>query len=173
MVLTIGHSTLALEDFIGILGAHRVQFVADVRRFPASRRFPHFNREVLAAELPRAGVGYAWMPDLGGRRTPRADSRNTRWRNRSFRGYADYMETPAFAEAIGRLENVAATRITAVMCAEAVWWQCHRALIADYLTARGTRVLHVANGRKTEPHRYTEPARVIEGRLSYAEERLI
>ncbi len=173
MVLTIGHSTLALEDFIAILRAHDVELIADVRRFPASRRYPHFGREALAGALARGGIAYAWMPELGGRRAPRPDSPNTRWRNASFRGYADYMETPAFQEAAGYLEAAAATRTTAMLCAEAVWWRCHRALIADYLAARGARVLHIVDAHMTEPHRYTEPARVVDGKLSYAEERLI
>lgn len=173
MVLTVGHSTRTLADFLGLLQAHCVRYVADVRRFPASRRYPHFDREALGVALARAGIGYVWMPDLGGRRTPRPDSRNTRWRNPSFRGYADYMETPAFREAIGRLEALAGVHLTAVMCAEAVWWRCHRSLIADYLTARGAAVRHIVDRQKTEPHRYTEPARVVEGKLSYAEERLI
>lgn len=173
MVLTVGHSTRTLADFVGILKTHHVQFLADVRGFPGSRRYPHFDRDALAVELRRAGIDYAWMPDLGGRRAPRADSRNTRWRNRSFRGYADYMETPAFRDAVGRLETTAATQVTAIMCAEALWWRCHRSLIADFLTARGVKVLHIADAQKSEAHRYTEPARVVDGNLSYAEERLI
>lgn len=173
MIFTIGHSTRTLQEFIEILKAHAVHGVIDVRRFAASRRHPHFNREALAAGLARAGIGYEWLPDLGGRRNARPDSHNTRWRNASFRGYADYMETPAFDDAIARLEAIAADRTAAIMCAESLWWRCHRALIADYLTARGTAVSHIVDARKIEPHRYTEPARIVDGKLSYAEDQLV
>lgn len=172
-VFTVGHSTRSLEDFIEALKAHGVQCVVDVRRFPASRRYPHFNRDALGPEMARRGIDYLWLPELGGRRAPNPESRNTRWRNLSFRGYADYMETAPFIDAMERVSALAATRTIALMCAEAVWWECHRAMIADYLMACGTPVRHIVDARKTEPHRYTEPARVVEGRLSYAEERLI
>ena len=173
MIFTIGHSTRTLEELIGILHAHAVRGVIDVRRFPASRRYPHFNREALAADLACAGIGYEWLPDLGGRRNARPDSHNTRWRNASFRGYADYMETPAFRAAMGRLEAIAAERPAAILCAEAVWWRCHRSLIADFLTARGAAVSHIVDAQRLEPHRYTEPARIVDGKLSYVEDRLI
>jgi uncharacterized protein (DUF488 family) len=172
-ILTVGHSTRTLEEFIEILGAHMVHCVIDVRRFPASRRHPHFNREALAAELVKRGIEYEWLPDLGGRRAARPDSRNTRWRNASFRGYADYMETLAFDVAIERLEAIAAKGTTAILCAEAVWWRCHRSLIADYLLARGAAVSHIVDVHKITPHRYTEPAQVVDGKLSYVENRLI
>jgi len=173
MIFTLGHSTHTLEAFIEILNAHGVRGVIDVRRFPASRRHPHFNRELFAAELAKHDIEYEWLPDLGGRRAARADSRNTRWRNASFRGYADYMETPAFVDAITRVEAIASVRASAIMCAEVVWWHCHRSLIADYLTARGAVVSHIVDARKSEQHRYTEPAQIVDGRLSYAEARLI
>jgi uncharacterized protein (DUF488 family) len=173
MIFTIGHSTRSLDELVDILKVHAVRCVVDVRRFPASRRHPHFNRVELAAELAKQGIGYEWFPDLGGRRAARPDSHNTRWRNASFRGYADYMETVAFRNAIERVETIAAGRSVAIMCAESLWWRCHRSLIADYLTASGTAVSHIVDARKTEPHRYTEPARIVDGRLSYAEDRLI
>ena len=173
IVLTIGHSTRTLDAFLDALRAHGIQRVADVRRFPASRRHPHFNREALGPALARAGIEYEWLPALGGRRPPRPDSRNTRWRNSSFRGYADYMETAEFQDAIERLAAIAQRGATAVMCAEALWWRCHRSLIADYLTARGIAVAHITGAPQPEPHRYTEPARIIDGKLSYTEDRLI
>lgn len=173
MIFTIGHSTHPLEEFIQILNAHAVRAILDVRRFPASRRHPHFNRDALAAELAKRDVRYEWLPDLGGRRAARPDSHNTRWRNASFRGYADYMETPEFGEAIARLQTLAAARMSAIMCAESLWWRCHRALIADYLTVRGLAVFHIVDARKIEAHRCTEPARIVDGRLSYGEDRLI
>lgn len=114
------------------------------------------------------GIEYVAMPEFGGRRTPRQDSRNTAWRNRAFRGYADHMETEEFRIAAGRLESYAVARMTALMCAEALWWRCHRALIADYLKARGFDVVHLTSQAAGQPHPYTAPARVIEGRLVYA-----
>ncbi|HEY8553473.1 MAG TPA: DUF488 domain-containing protein [Burkholderiales bacterium] len=173
MVYTIGHSTLPLDAFIARLEAHGVQALADVRRFPASRRHPHFNRDALEAALGRESIAYHWLPALGGRRAPRRDSRNSGWRNASFRGYADYMETPPFREGIGRLLDIARERPTAIMCAESLWWRCHRALIADYLTAVGVAVVHIVDEARSEPHRLTGPARIVNGVLTYAEERLI
>jgi uncharacterized protein (DUF488 family) len=173
VILTVGHSTHALDDFLALLNAHRVEALADVRRFPASRRYPHFNRDVLAERLAAVGIAYTWIAELGGRRAPRPDSHNTSWRNRSFRGYADYMETPAFRAAIERLEAIAAEKTAAILCAEALWWRCHRSLIADYLTARDRSVAHILDASTAEPHRYTKPARIVDGALSYAESRLI
>jgi uncharacterized protein (DUF488 family) len=173
MIFTIGHSTHSLEAFIDTLTSHGVRGIIDVRRFPMSRRHPHFNREALAAELAKRDIAYDWLLDLGGRRAARPDSHNTRWRNASFRGYADYMETPSFIEAVARLETSAAARPSAIMCAEALWWRCHRSLIADYLTAHGADVRHIVDAHKAEPHRYSEAARIVDGRLSYAEDRLL
>jgi len=128
---------------------------------------PQFNSAALATSLADAGIAYRSAPELGGRRTPRRDSRNTAWRNASFRGYADYMETAEFGVALERLLGDAARHGTAVMCAEAVWWQCHRSLIADALKARGVQVLHILDGPKVSEHPYTAAARVIDGRLEY------
>jgi uncharacterized protein (DUF488 family) len=166
-VWTVGHSNQPLEPFVRALTAHAIELVADVRRFPSSRRHPHFNRERLAAALERAGIGYVHMPDLGGRRHPRKDSKNTAWQNAGFRGYADYMETPEFAAAIEQLLQRAAARRTAIMCAEMLWWQCHRGLIADYLKARGQDVVHIRTAEQHELHPYTSAARIVNGRLSY------
>lgn len=173
MVFTIGHSTRTIEEFLALLRRHGVATLVDVRRFPASRRYPHFNREALEATLSDAGIAYRWLPELGGRRKARPDSRNTRWRNESFRGYADYMETPEFGAAVQRLQTIAAGGGAAMMCSEALWWRCHRSLLSDYLQAHGIPVVHILGADKAEPHRYTEPARVVNGELLYGEDRLI
>lgn len=164
---TIGHSNLTADELLDRLRAHHITVVADVRRFPGSRRHPHFGREALRALLAREGIAYVHLPELGGRRTPRPDSPNTAWRHPSFRGYADYMETPPFAAGLARLLEMAATERVAIMCAEALWWQCHRGLIADALRAAGHHVQHImATG--VEDHPYTSAARLVDGRLSYA-----
>jgi len=150
--------------------AHGIQAVADVRRFPASRRHPHFSRDQLEPFLAAKGVAYRWMPELGGRRAARRDSRNTGWRVAGFRGYADYMETPEFSAALGELIAAAHQRPTAVMCAESLWWQCHRRLIADCMVASGHVVLHIESDAKASPHRLISPARLVEGQLTYADE---
>lgn len=165
---TIGHSTRPLDVFLGILAAHRIGAIADVRRFPASRRHPHFAGDALAANLAEAGIAYRWLPQLGGRRVVRPDSPNTGWRNASFRGYADHLASPEFAEGYALLQSLAATRPTAMMCAEAVWWQCHRQLIADVAKAGGADVLHIVDAAKPTPHPYSGPARIVDGRLDYS-----
>jgi uncharacterized protein (DUF488 family) len=167
-VWTVGHSTRTLEAFLAILAAHGIGAIADVRRFPASRRHPHFAGEALAASLARAGIAYRWLPQLGGRRAARPDSPNTGWRNASFRGYADHLGTAEFAEGFAALKALASARPTAILCAEAVWWQCHRQLIADVLKAGGTEVLHIVDAAKATPHPYSGPAHVVDGRLDYA-----
>lgn len=163
---TIGHSNVAAERFIELLTTHDIALVADVRRYPGSRRHPHFSADALAASLEARSIGYLHLPELGGRRQARADSKNTAWRLAAFRGYADYMETPAFAEGLARLREAASRQRTAVMCAEALWWQCHRGLIADALRASGDRVLHITAAGVQE-HPYTSAARIVDGRLSY------
>ena len=167
-IWTIGHSTRPLAEFLELLAANRIEVLTDVRRFPGSRKYPHFHPDSLATSLPVAGVEYALLPELGGRRRPRPDSPNTAWRNESFRGYADYMETEGFGDGIGRLLELAQRRRTAIMCAEATWWRCHRALIADVLKAKGVAVLHIIGRNKAEPHPFTSAARMVDGRLSYA-----
>ena len=167
-IWTIWHSTRTLGEFLELLTAHRIEALADVRRFPASRRHPHFNRDPLRSSLRELEVEYAPMPELGGRRQPLPNSHNTLWRNESFRGYADYMETEGFREGIERLLELARRKRTAVMCAEAVWWKCHRALIADYLKAADIGVRHINDGTNTEIHPYTSAARFVDGKLSYS-----
>src|SRR5215204_2717044 len=152
-VYTIGHSTRTLEDFVTLVSGAGIQRIVDVRAFPMSRRHPHFNREHLSARLEAAGLNYCHMPQLGGRRSARRGhaSRNGLWRVDAFRNYADYAETPEFGLAIDELEALARETATAFMCAEAVWWQCHRRLIADYMLARGWHVVHiVAPGNITD-----------------------
>jgi len=166
---TIGHSTHTLEAFIGILRAHNIEAVVDVRTMPGSRRYPHFNRETVSVALEKVGVSYVHIPELGGRRKPRQDLVNVAWRNESFRGYADYMETPQFLRGIDSLQKLAAAKRTAVMCAEAVWWKCHRSMISDWLKAHGVDVLHILSENKVEEHPYTSAARIVGGELSYLE----
>jgi uncharacterized protein (DUF488 family) len=166
-IWTVGHSTLLADDFIALLHAHGIQALADVRRYPGSRRHPQFNANDLALALERAGIVYASMPELGGRRRPRRDSQNTVWRSESFRGYADYMETAAFAQALARLTAAASGRRTAIMCAEALWWQCHRQMISDALKAQGIRVLHIVDQATVSEHPFTSAARIVDGRLRY------
>jgi uncharacterized protein (DUF488 family) len=167
-VWTIGHSTRASADFIHILKAHQICTLIDVRSFPGSRRYPHFNSVELSASLAGVGITYHHLPALGGRRQPSTNSKNTAWQNPSFRAYADHMETAEFKQGIEELLEFARASRTAVMCAEAVWWRCHRSLIADYLKALGVTAVHVRDEYRTEIHPYTSPARIVEGRLSYA-----
>ena len=157
-----------MEAFLPLLTGHGIQFLVDVRRFPSSRRYPHFGKEALERSLEEHQIGYMHFPELGGKRLPRPDSPNSAWQNQQFRGYADYMESPEFQRAIEHLVNFAKRERTAIMCAEALWWQCHRGLVADYLKANGATVLHILSATKTEAHPYTKPARIIDGKLSYA-----
>lgn len=167
LVFTIGHSTRPLKDFIALLKQHGIERLADVRTIPRSAHNPQYNKEWLPAALARAGIAYEHLPALGGLRHARKDSINTGFRNASFRGYADYMQTPAFAEALDALIETAAKERTAIMCAEAVPWRCHRSLIADALTVRGIAVEHIMNADKTRPHSLTSFAKVEGTRLTY------
>ena len=167
-VWTIGHSTRSLEGLLELLTANRIEAVADVRRYPGSRRWPHFAREPLAAALETRGILYIWFPELGGRRTPRSDSPNTAWRSAAFRGYADYMATEAFAGGLDRLVNLASGLPTSILCAEALWWRCHRGLIADVLRWLQFEVIHIMGPGSTASHPYTAAARFVRGRLSYS-----
>ncbi|MDA8384271.1 MAG: DUF488 domain-containing protein [Betaproteobacteria bacterium] len=167
MVLTIGHSTMAIEAFIDVLRAHGVNRLADVRTVPRSRHNPQFNRETLAAVLEAAGIGYEHMAGLGGLRHARADSPNQAWRNLSFRGFADYMQTDAFAESLQHLIEVSRHARVALMCAEAVPWRCHRSLIADALLARGVPVAHIMGISRRQAHSLTPWAHVEHARVSY------
>jgi uncharacterized protein (DUF488 family) len=175
-IWTIGHSTRKIDDFISMLEQTGIKLLADVRSLPGSKRYPQFNKQALAESLSARGIRYEHFPELGGRRKPKPDSRNTVWRNASFRGYADYMETEEFRKGIERLLDLAnEVGETAIMCAEAVWWRCHRSLISDSLKARGMEVMHILDVNKTELHPFTSAARIINGALSYAneEDRLI
>lgn len=166
-VMTIGHSTRPLDEFLELLAIHGVTGVADVRTIPKSRRHPHFAREALEATLGARGLAYAHFPDLGGLRKPRADSVNGGWRHPGFRAYADHMQTDGFREALHALLAFASERLTAVMCAEAKWWQCHRQLIADALTARGVEVRHILSRGEPPIHELTPFARLDGTRLTY------
>jgi len=166
-IWTVGHSTRSDEEFKDILIAHDIQVLIDVRTYPASRRYPQFNKAALAESLEKAGIQYRHEPRLGGRRTPRQDSHNTSWQNAQFRGYADHMETPEFKQGVEELLELSGKTRTAVMCAEAVWWRCHRSLIADWLKAEGHTVIHILDVKKTEEHPFTSAARIIDGKLSY------
>ena len=164
---TVGHSTRASEEFFEALRSFEIKVLADVRSYPGSRRYPQFNREQLKTSLAAGGIEYQHFAELGGRRDARPDSINVAWRNKMFRGYADYMETEEFRAGIARLLEVARARRTAIMCAEAVWWRCHRSLIADYLKANGVEVTHIMATGKASEHPYTSAARIINGELSY------
>lgn len=166
-IWTVGHSTRSGEEFIGMLKAHGVEVLVDVRTFPGSRRYPQFNKGELEGSLNKTKIEYKHEPRLGGRRTPKPDSHNTAWRNAQFRGYADHMETEDFKRGVEELLELSAEKRVAVMCAEAVWWRCHRSLIADYLKAEGHEVVHILDEKKVEEHPYTSAARVIDGKLSY------
>jgi uncharacterized protein (DUF488 family) len=166
---TIGHSTRKIDMFISLLEENGIKLVVDVRRLPGSKRYPQFNKEALADSLGQHGIRYEHFADLGGRRKPKHTSRNIAWRNASFRGYADYMETEEFRKGIERLIDLtSAAGPAAIMCAEAVWWRCHRALVSDYLKARSIEVIHIVDSNKTEPHPFTSAARMVNGELSYA-----
>lgn len=166
-VLTIGHSTRPIETFIEILQAHSVQRVVDVRTIPRSRYNPQFNNDALATSLSDAGIAYTHVKDLGGLRHPRPDSPNSGWRNSSFRGYADYMQTPGFETALRKLLALSQEERVVIMCAEAVPWRCHRSLIADALSVRGVPVWHIMSERKMQQHSLTSFAEVHGVAISY------
>jgi uncharacterized protein (DUF488 family) len=166
-VWTLGHSTHSWDEFVGLLQAYELQAVADVRRLPGSRRLPQFDQDAMAKNLEHLGVAYRWFPKLGGRRRALKDSPNTGWRNASFRGYADHLASEEFAEGLAELIDLANQERTALMCAEAVWWRCHRRLIADVLILRGFEVIHILDAKHSSPHTHTPPARVVNGVLTY------
>ena len=170
IVLTIGHSTRTLEEFIGLLQAHAVSRVVDVRTVPRSRHNPQFNKDSLPDPLKKAGLGYVHMPGLGGLRHPKRDSPNMGWRNASFRGYADYMQTPEFADSLEELIQLASQGRIALMCAEAVPWRCHRSLIADALTVRGIRTEDIMSPTRRQIHTLTPFAKVCGTTVSYPAE---
>ena len=166
---TIGHSTHSLEEFISTLHTYNIELLIDVRSLPGSNKFPQFNKENLEISLPNQSISYKHNSLLGGRRKVAKDSKNTAWLNTSFRGYADYMDTDAFKTGIEQVEVDAHEKNVAIMCAEVLWWRCHRSMIADELKSRGWKVIHILSSIKTQEHRYTAPAKIIKGKLVYSE----
>ena len=166
-IYTIGHSTRSFELFVSMLSSFAIKHLADVRTYPGSRKYPHFNQENLQQSLQNAGIRYYHFPGLGGRRKPSPDSVNTAWRNDAFRGYADHMQTPEFIKGITELKTLASAEATAYMCSEAVWWRCHRALISDFLKSEGWQVLHIMDVGKASEHPFTSAAKVQQGNLFY------
>jgi uncharacterized protein (DUF488 family) len=171
-VLTIGHSNHPLDRFLTLLARHEVEALVDIRRFPGSRKHPHFHRDNLAAALPKSGVEYDWLEALEGRRHKQwDDSPNLGLENRGFRNYADHMLTDEFREGVKKLLEVARRKRTAIMCAEGLFWQCHRRLVSDFLTARGVTVQHIMPGGELQPHNLTHGAVIESGHVSYPGER--
>jgi uncharacterized protein (DUF488 family) len=167
-LFTIGHSTRTLQELTDALQAHSIKTLVDIRAFPMSRRLPHFNRESLEKTLPAAGIQYVWMKELGGRRKKLSgESPNIALRNESFRNYADYMLTPEFEDAIARVIQFSESANTAYMCAERVYFRCHRMLVSDWLVAHGHEVLHIDNEKPPRPHKLMPEARIQDGKLVY------
>ena len=169
-LFTVGHSTHSIEEFIALLKSHGVEHLVDVRSIPKSRHCPQFHIEALAPSLEAAGIGYTPLKQLGGRRHSRKGSANTGWRNASFRGYADYMATDSFAGGLAELCSIAQERPTAIMCAEAVPWRCHRSLIGDAMVLRGWEVLDIIGAQPAKPHKLTPFLKVVDGQLTYPPE---
>jgi uncharacterized protein (DUF488 family) len=166
-IYTIGHSTRSIEQFLGLLQAHNIEELVDVRTVPQSRHNPQFGQEELAAALQQAGIGYMHLGKLGGLRQSSKDSINLGWQNSSFRGFADYMATPEFQQGLDELKAIAEKKRVAIMCAEAVPWRCHRSLIADALTTQGWQVLHIQSKKTASPHEPTPFLKVQDGKLTY------
>jgi uncharacterized protein (DUF488 family) len=166
-VFSIGHSNRTFEVFRDLLEGRGIRSIVDVRAIPASRRHPQFGKEALKKALEEVGVNYLWIPELGGRRRGKKESRHVAWQVDAFRAYADYMETAEFGEALGKLMVEADAAPTAFMCAEALWWQCHRRLVSDALVAKGWEVLHVGSGKGVTAHVLPEFARVEDGMVIY------
>ena len=174
LLYTVGHSTRPIEDLIGTLQAHAIETLVDIRAFPMSRRLPQFNRESLEKTLPAAGIRYVWMKALGGyRKKSREDSPHIALRNASFRNYADYTLTPEFEKAMADLIAMAEASRTAYMCAERVYFHCHRMLVSDWLVAHGHEVMHIDGTGPLKPHRLTAEARMVDGDLIYRGDRLL
>jgi len=167
MIWTIGHSTRTIDEFINMLQSFQIRMLVDVRNYPGSRRYPHFNKETLEISLAKNDIQYVHIKDLGGRRKPKPDSINTTWRNEAFRGYADYMNTDDFKKGVEQLQVLGDKYPTAFMCSEAVWWRCHRSLISDYLKSTGWAVMHIMEVDKAQEHPYTSAARLVNGILTY------
>ena len=167
-IWTIGHSTHPIELFVEMLQSFDIRLLADVRRYPGSRRYPHFNSAELERSLTAVGVAYRHFENLGGRRKPSAASLNLAWRLPAFRAYADYLETEDFRIAIKQLQEIAENNNTAYMCSEAPWWRCHRSIISDYLKAEGWNVMHIMKAGKADVHPYTSAATIVNGKLDYS-----
>lgn len=166
-IYTIGHSTHSLDTFITMLEAFEIKVLVDIRSFPGSRRYPHFNKENLEASLADNKIQYVHIKELGGRRKANPNSNNIAWRSEAFRGYADYMETKEFKTAADDLQKIAEEKTVAYMCAEAVWWSCHRSLVSDYLKIRGWNVIHIMGIDKSQEHPFTSAANIKNGKLDY------
>ena len=166
-IYTIGHSTRPIEEFLHLLTLSKIELVVDIRRFPGSKKFPQYNPDNLKMSLLAEGIDYLAIEKLGGRRKVSPNSKNTIWRNPSFQGYADYMQTQDFADGIAELIKVASLKTTAIMCSEAVWWRCHRSMDADYLKSKGWEVLHIIGESQPKEHPYTAPAQIVNGQLTY------
>ena len=173
-LFTIGHSTRSLDELIEVLQVHSIQTLVDIRSFPMSRRLPHFNSESLGKTLPGAGIQYVLMKELGGRRKKSLEnSPNVALRNDSFRNYADYMLTPEFERAISDLLKLSEQSRTAYMCAERVYFRCHRMLVSDWLVAHGHKVLHIDDAKPAKPHKFMAEARLVDGQVIYRGDRLL
>ncbi|MBA2500133.1 MAG: DUF488 domain-containing protein [Chitinophagaceae bacterium] len=166
-IWTIGHSTRGLETFILLLQSFNIKCVVDIRHYPGSRRYPHFNKIELSESLLKINIHYMHLEQLGGRRKANPGSQNMAWRNAAFRGYADYMESIDFEKGIKLLEEMGLKESTAFMCSEAVWWRCHRSMVADYLKAKGWNVIHIMGLNNSIVHPYTSAAKLIDGKLNY------
>jgi len=164
-IWTIGHSTRTIEEFIALLQAFQIKLLIDIRSYPGSRRYPQFNKEDLGQSLHAVGIEYIHLSALGGRRKALPNSTNTEWENKSFRGYADYMQTDEFKKGIKELDQFALKQSTVYMCSEAVWWRCHRSMVSDYLKREGWTVMHILSLTKSEEHPYTTVARNRQGKL--------
>ena len=169
VIYTIGHSNREIDEFIELLKNNEIEALIDVRKLPGSRKYPHFNQDELSNSLNAADILYIYLEQLGGRRKPNKDSMNTIWENKSFQAYADHMDTAEFHKGIDMLLEYAETKRVAIMCSEAVWWKCHRALIADYLKSIGIDVYHIMSATSNKPHPFTSAARIRDGKLFYYE----
>lgn len=169
-IWTVGHSTHPFDEFADMLKSFKIEQVVDIRSMPGSNKFPQFNKDNLEKSLPKNKIRYVHLEKLGGRRKAKPDSQNTVWRNKSFRAYADYMETAEFEEGLKELKIVASKKPVAVMCSEAVWWRCHRSMVADQLKAEGWTVSHIMDVDKSQEHPYTQPAKLVNGELHYGGE---
>ena len=165
VIWTIGHSTRTIDEFINLLKSYNIELLADIRSYPGSKRYPHFNKNLLGVSLAGNRIEYIHIPELGGKRKPADISSHPEWKNASFRAYADYMDSDTFYKGITILKNISKVKRTAVMCAEALWWKCHRRLVSDYLYARGTRVIHIFNETKIEIHKENSSPESIQNDL--------